>query len=68
MIFDAEPDPSLPARSVLINYVEEVRDGETITVCGANGIYTGFAGRQAAVFGGNYARTLRRIKARCLKN
>lgn len=43
MVFDAEPDPSLPARSVLINYVEEVRDGETITVCGADGIYTGFA-------------------------
>lgn len=43
MVFDAEQDPSLPLRTVKINYVEEVRNGETITICGEDGIYTGYA-------------------------
>ena len=43
MVFDAEPDPSLPIRSVAINYAEEVRNGETLTICGKTGIYTGYS-------------------------
>lgn len=43
MIFDAEKDPSLPLRSVSINYTEEVREGETVTICGDGGIYSGFS-------------------------
>lgn len=44
MVLCAEPNPSLPVASLSVNYVEEVKAGETVLVYGENGTYSGYAG------------------------